>query len=93
MAQPQSLAHGVDGVCRQGGDIGYGYDVDNVQRHWDSLEPAYKQFAKALQSTVNFIRSPDVGILSRTLSPLRRGQMACLSAHVLGLYKAYRCRL
>jgi hypothetical protein len=43
------------------------YDVDNVQRHWDELQPAFEQFAKALKSAVDFIRSPDVGILSRTL--------------------------
>lgn len=43
------------------------YDVDNVQRHWAQLEPAFEQFGKALQSTVDFIRSPDVGIHSKTL--------------------------
>jgi hypothetical protein len=43
------------------------YEVENVQRHWDQLEPAYEQFAKALKNTVDFLRSPDVGILSGTL--------------------------
>lgn len=48
-------------------DAPVSYDVDNVQRHWAQLEPAFEQFQKALQSVVDFIRSPDVGILSRTL--------------------------
>lgn len=48
-------------------DAPVSYDVDNVQRHWDQLQPAFENFAKAVRSTVDFIRSPDVGILSRTL--------------------------
>lgn len=48
-------------------DAPVSYDVENVQRHWAQLEPAFEQFRKALHSTVDFIRSPDVGILSQTL--------------------------
>jgi len=43
------------------------YDVANVQRHWQNLEPAFDQFANALKSTLDFIRSPEVGIRSRSL--------------------------
>lgn len=43
------------------------YDVANVQRHWQSLEPAFEQFANAVKSTLDFVRSPDVGIRSRSL--------------------------
>lgn len=43
------------------------YEVANVQRHWQALEPAFEQFANALKSTLDFVRSPDVGIRSRSL--------------------------
>lgn len=43
------------------------YEVENVQRHWPTMEAAFEQFSKALRSAVDFCQSADVGIRSQSL--------------------------
>lgn len=43
------------------------YDVDNIKRHWQSIESVFEDFTRALKSTIDFLKSPDVGILSASL--------------------------
>lgn len=48
-------------------DAPIGYDVENVQKHWDSMEKAFDQFSAALKSSIDFIRSADVRLHSSSL--------------------------
>lgn len=43
------------------------YDVDNIKRHWTAIEQVFDGFARSLRNTLDFVRSPDVGILSASL--------------------------
>lgn len=43
------------------------YNVDNVRKHWEEMSKTFGQFSFALRSSVDFCRSADVGILSRSL--------------------------
>jgi len=43
------------------------YEVENINKHWRSIETVFDSFARALKSTIDFIKSPDVGILSASL--------------------------
>lgn len=48
-------------------DAPIGYDVENVQKHWDSMEKVFDQFSAALKSAIDFIRSADVRLHSSSL--------------------------
>jgi len=50
-------------------DAPVSYDVQNVQKHWVSMEKVFDQFALAVRSAIDFCRSPDVGILSSSMLP------------------------
>jgi hypothetical protein len=50
-------------------DAPISYDVQNVQRHWESIEKVFDQFSMAVRSGIDFCRSPDVGILSASMLP------------------------
>jgi hypothetical protein len=44
-------------------------DVKTVERHWGSMEESFERFSQALRNAIDFIRSPDVGLLSSALFP------------------------
>lgn len=48
-------------------DVPISYDVQNVQKHWESMEKVFDQFSLAVRSAIDFCRSPDVGILSSSM--------------------------
>lgn len=50
-------------------DAPISYDVQNVQKHWESMEKVFDQFSLAVRSAIDFCRSPDVGILSSAMLP------------------------
>jgi hypothetical protein len=50
-------------------DAPISYDVQNVQKHWESMEKVFDQFSLAVRSAIDFCRSPDVGILSSSMLP------------------------
>ncbi len=50
-------------------DAPISYDVQNVQKHWESMEKVFDQFALAVRSAIDLCRSPDVGILSASMLP------------------------
>ncbi len=43
------------------------YEVDNIKRHWAVIEQVFDGFARSMRNTIDFVRSPDVGILSASL--------------------------
>jgi hypothetical protein len=43
------------------------FDVNVIERHWDTMEPKFPAFAAALRSAIDFCRSADVRILSKSL--------------------------
>lgn len=45
------------------------FDVQNVEKHWESMEKVFEKFSLALRSAIDFCRSPDVGILSSSMLP------------------------
>ncbi len=50
-------------------DCPISYEVQNVQKHWESMEKVFDQFSLAVRSAIDFCRSPDVGILSASMLP------------------------
>lgn len=49
------------------GDAPISYDVENVQKHWESMTTVFDKFATALKSAIDFLRSADVRLLSASL--------------------------
>lgn len=43
------------------------YEVDNIKRHWAVIEKVFDGFARSLRNTLDFVRAPEVGILSASL--------------------------
>jgi Protein of unknown function DUF262 len=43
------------------------YEVENIKRNWAAIEQVFDVFARSLRNSIDFIRSPDVGILSASL--------------------------
>ncbi len=43
------------------------YEVENIKRHWSVIEQVFEPFERSLRTTIDFIRSSDVGILSGSL--------------------------
>jgi hypothetical protein len=43
------------------------YEVDNIKRHWTVIEEVFDGFARSLRNTLDFIRGPEIGILSASL--------------------------
>jgi hypothetical protein len=43
------------------------YDVENIKRHWAIIEQVFDGFASSLRNTLDFVRGPEVGILSASL--------------------------
>jgi hypothetical protein len=48
-------------------DCPISYEVQNVQKHWGSMEKVFDEFSFAVRSAIDFFRSPDVGILSASM--------------------------
>jgi hypothetical protein len=51
-------------------DVPTEFSVEAVERHWEKMEPQFSAMAKALKSTIDFARSPDVRILTAKLLQL-----------------------
>ena len=52
-------------------DATVAFDVQTVERHWDSMASKFDCFAAALRAAIDFCREPEVGILSASLlSPI-----------------------
>jgi hypothetical protein len=43
------------------------YEVENIKRHWGAIEKIFDVFSRSLRNAIDFVRSPDVGILSASL--------------------------
>ena len=48
-------------------DAPIGFEVENVQAHWDPMAKVFDQFSAALRNAIDFIRSADVRLLSASL--------------------------
>ena len=43
------------------------FDIANIQNHRDAMEAAFDPFSHAIKTSIDFCRSPDVGLLSASL--------------------------
>ena len=50
-------------------DAPISYDVQNVQKHWESMLKVFDQFSVAVRNAIDFCRSPDIGISSSSMLP------------------------
>jgi len=48
-------------------DAPVAFDVDTIERYWDTMHRRFDDFAISLKSAIDFCREPDVGILSSSL--------------------------
>jgi hypothetical protein len=48
-------------------DVPVSFDVDSIERHWQTVEPKFDILACAMRTAIDFCREPEVGILSASL--------------------------
>lgn len=48
-------------------DAPIAFDVEVIERHWNSMEPWFSKFSAALKCAIDFCRAPDVGLISASL--------------------------
>lgn len=48
-------------------DVPISFQVENIERHWATIQPKFDAFSDALKTAVDFCQEPDVGIRSASL--------------------------
>lgn len=48
-------------------DVPISFQVENIERHWDAIQPKFDAFSDALKSAIDFCQEPEVGIRSASL--------------------------